>query len=57
MLLSLYQAGGALLEEAVGDSLAAKVLLPCAFLLTIAYLSKLAFKHLHSVEAENVVSL
>ncbi|KAG8547075.1 hypothetical protein GDO81_029157 [Engystomops pustulosus] len=54
MLVSLWQAGGALLEEAVGGSLASKVLLPCAFLLTIAYLSKLAFKHLNTVEADNV---
>ncbi|XP_068094665.1 lanosterol 14-alpha demethylase [Hyperolius riggenbachi] len=54
MLVSLVQAGSTLLEEAVGDSLASKVLLPCAFLLLLAYLSKLAFKHLSAVEPENV---
>ncbi|XP_075683803.1 lanosterol 14-alpha demethylase isoform X2 [Rhinoderma darwinii] len=56
MLVSLWQAGGALLEEAVGGSSASKVLLPCAFLLTIAYLSKLAFKHLQAVDSDNVNS-
>ncbi|KAG9476386.1 hypothetical protein GDO78_003111 [Eleutherodactylus coqui] len=54
MLVSLWQAGGALLEEAVGGSLVSMVLLPCAFLLTIAYLSKQAFKHLQTIDADNV---
>ncbi|XP_053322860.1 lanosterol 14-alpha demethylase [Spea bombifrons] len=53
MLVSLWQAGGALFEEAVGGSLASRILLPCAFLLSLAYLSKLAFKHLQTVDTEN----
>ncbi|KAM8967319.1 lanosterol 14-alpha demethylase [Pelodytes ibericus] len=54
MLVSLWQAGGALFEEAVGGSLASRVLLPCTFLLSLAYLSKLAFKHLNTVDTDNV---
>ncbi|KAJ1101004.1 hypothetical protein NDU88_006079 [Pleurodeles waltl] len=50
MLLSLLEAGGSLLEGAVeqvvGGSQASRVLLPCAFLLSLAYLTKLAFRHL-----------
>ncbi|MEE6466652.1 hypothetical protein FKM82_007015 [Ascaphus truei] len=54
MLVSLWQAGGSLLEEAVGGSLASRVLLPCTFLLSLAYLSKLAFKHLQAADSNNV---
>lgn len=50
MLLSLLEAGGSLLEGAVeqvvGSSQASLILLPCAFLLSLAYLTKLAFRHL-----------
>ncbi|OCT75669.1 hypothetical protein XELAEV_18030853mg [Xenopus laevis] len=50
MLFSLWEAGGTLLEEAVGGSLASRVLIPCTFLLALAYVSKLAFKHLLQAE-------
>ncbi|XP_063308520.1 lanosterol 14-alpha demethylase [Pelobates fuscus] len=53
MLVSLWQAGGALLEEAVGGSVASRVLLPVTFLLLLAYLSKLAFKHLSTIDTDN----
>ncbi|XP_069504528.1 lanosterol 14-alpha demethylase [Ambystoma mexicanum] len=50
MLLLLLEAGSSLIEGAVeqvvGSSQVSRVLLPCAFLLTLAYLSKLAFRHL-----------
>nr|QBP37233.1 cyp51 [Andrias davidianus] len=50
MLLSLLEAGGSLLEGAVeqvvGGSLASRVLLPCVFLLSLAYMSKLAARRL-----------
>ncbi|OCT73997.1 hypothetical protein XELAEV_18032959mg, partial [Xenopus laevis] len=54
MLLSLWEAGGTLLEEAVGGSLASRVLIPCTFLLALAYVSKLAFKHLMAEDPGNV---
>ncbi|KAG8443164.1 hypothetical protein GDO86_011826 [Hymenochirus boettgeri] len=54
MLLNLWEAGGTLLEEAVGGSFASCVLLSCTFLLGLAYVTKLAFKHFQAEDHGSV---
>ncbi|XP_030056064.1 lanosterol 14-alpha demethylase [Microcaecilia unicolor] len=43
---------GAVVEQVLGDGLATRVLLPCVFLLAVAYVSKRALQHLQPAEAK-----